>query len=113
MACQILIGNVDQIPKGEARTFDVNGLHIAVYHTHSGEVFATQPDCPHRGGPLADGLIGGTTVVCPLHDRSFDLRTGKNLSGDCIDVRTYPVTLKQDGRIALQIELARHREGLG
>ena len=113
MACQILIGNVDQIPKGEARTFDVNGLHIAVYHTHSGEVCATQPDCPHRGGPLADGLIGGTTVVCPLHDRSFDLRTGKNLSGDCIDVRTYPVTLKQDGRIALQIELARHREGLG
>ena len=54
MACQILIGNVDQIPKGEARTFDVNGLHIAVYHTHSGEVFATQPDCPHRGGPLAE-----------------------------------------------------------
>jgi nitrite reductase (NADH) small subunit len=113
MACQILIGNVDQIPKGEARTFEVNGLRIAVFHTYSGEVFATQPDCPHRGGPLADGLIGGTTVVCPLHDRSFDLRTGKNLSGDCTDIRTYPVTLEQDGGIALQIELARHREGLG
>jgi nitrite reductase (NADH) small subunit len=52
-------------------------------------------------------------VLCPLHDRSFDLRTGKNLSGDCIDIRTYPVTLKQDGGIALQIELAKHREGLG
>jgi nitrite reductase (NADH) small subunit len=38
MVFQILIGNVDQIPKGEARTFEVNGLHIAVYHTHSGEV---------------------------------------------------------------------------
>ena len=90
MASKILIGSVDQIPKGEARTFDVNGLHNAVYHTHSGEVFATQPDC-RSGGPLADGLIGGTTVVCPLHDRSFDLRTGKNLSGDCTDIRTYPV----------------------
>ena len=105
MACQILIGNVDQIPKGEARTFDVNGLHIAVYHTHSGEVFATQPDCPHRGGPLADGLIGGTTILCPLHDRSFDLRTGKNLSGDCTNIRAYPVILRQDGGIALQIDL--------
>jgi nitrite reductase (NADH) small subunit len=105
MACQILIGNVDQIPKGEARTFDVNGLHIAVYHTHSGEVFATQPDCPHRRGPLADGLIGGTTILCPLHDRSFDLRTGKNLSGDCADIRAYPVILRQDGGIALQIDL--------
>ena len=113
MACQILIGNVDQIPKGEGRTFEVNGLQIAVFRICSGEAFATQPDCPHRGGPLADGLIGGTTVVCPLHDRSFDLRTGKNLSGDCIDIRTYPVTLEQDGGIALQIELARHREGLG
>jgi nitrite reductase (NADH) small subunit len=112
MVFQILIASLDQIPKGEARTFEVNGLHIAVYHTHSGEVFATQPDCPHRGGPLADGLIGGTIVMCPLHDRSFDLRTGQNLSGDCADIRTYPVTLKQDGRIALQIELARHREGL-
>jgi len=37
----------------------------------------------------------------PLHDRSFDLRTGKNLSGDCTDVRTYPVVLRQDGGIVL------------
>jgi nitrite reductase (NADH) small subunit len=50
MACQFLIGNVDQIPKGEARTFEVNGLRIAVYYTYAGEVFATQPDCPHRRG---------------------------------------------------------------
>ena len=52
MACQILIGSVDQIPKGEARIFKVDGRHIAVYHTHSGEIFATQPDCPHRGDRL-------------------------------------------------------------
>jgi nitrite reductase (NADH) small subunit len=113
MACQILIGSVDQIPKGEARIFKVDGRDIAVYLTHSGEVFASQPDCPHRGGPLADGLMGGTTVLCPLHDRSFDLRTGKNLSGDCIDIRTYPVVQREDGGIVLQIDLARHREGLG
>jgi nitrite reductase (NADH) small subunit len=113
MACQILIGSVDQIPKGEARIFKVDGRDIAVYLTHSGEVFASQPDCPHRGGPLADGLIGGTTVLCPLHDRSFDLRTGKNLSGDCTDIRTYPVVQRDDGGIVLQIELARLRGGLG
>jgi nitrite reductase (NADH) small subunit len=113
MACQILIGSVDQIPKGEARIFKVDGRDIAVYLTHSSEVFATQPDCPHRGGPLADGLIGGTTVLCPLHDRSFDLRTGKNLSGDCTDIRTHPVVQREDGGIVLQIELARLRGGLG
>jgi nitrite reductase (NADH) small subunit len=113
MACQILIGSVDQIPKGEARIFKVDGRDIAVYLTRSGEVFASQPDCPHRGGPLADGLIGGTTVLCPLHDRSFDLRTGKNLSGDCTDIRTYPVVQREDGGIVLQIELVRLRGGLG
>jgi nitrite reductase [NAD(P)H] small subunit len=113
MPCQILIGNVHQIPKGEGRTFEVDGLHIAVYHACSGDVFATQPDRPHRGGPLADGLIGGTTVICPLHDRSFDLRTGKNLSGDCTDVRTYPVILRQDGSIVLSVELERRREASG
>jgi nitrite reductase (NADH) small subunit len=104
MARQAVIGRVNQIPKGEGRTFEVNGLHIAVYHTDSGEVFATQPNCPHRGGPLADGLVGGTTVICPLHDRSFDLRTGKNLSRDCADVRTYPVILRDDGGIVLSVE---------
>ena len=113
MACQILLGSVDQIPKGEARIFKVDGRDIAVYLTHSGEVFASQPDCPHRGGPLADGLIGGTTVLCPVHDRSFDLRTGKNLSGDCTDIRTYPVVQREDGGIVLQIELVRLRGGLG
>jgi nitrite reductase (NADH) small subunit len=112
MASQILVGNVGQIPRGEGRNFEVNGQHIAVYHTSSGEVYATQPDCPHRGGPLADGLIGGTTIICPLHDRSFDLRTGKSLSGDCTDLRTYPVTLKQDGGIVLSVELERRREAL-
>ncbi len=49
MARQIMIGSLDQIPKGEARIFEVNGLRIAVYYTYTGEVFATQPDCPHRG----------------------------------------------------------------
>jgi len=86
MAYQIRIGNVDQIPKGEARIFEVNGLLIAVYHTHSGELFATQPDCPHRGGPLADGLIGGeypaghfrgpfpgsSVWLCPIASRADD-----------------------------------------
>ena len=87
----------------------LSGLYI----TRTGEVFATQPDCPHRRGPLADGVIGGTTVLCPLHDRSFDLRTGKNLSGDCTDIRTYPVIRGQDGGIALRIEFERRREALG
>jgi nitrite reductase (NADH) small subunit len=97
---QRAIGTLSQIPKGEGRTYDVGGVRIAVFHTHAGEVFATQAACPHRAGPLADGLTDGGTVVCPLHDRIFDLRTGAGLGNElCITV--YPAALTPDGQIVL------------
>ena len=73
MVTRILIGEVAQIPKGEGRLFAAAGRRVAVFHVHSGEVFATQAECPHLQGPLADGLTAGTTVVCPLHDRAYDI----------------------------------------
>jgi nitrite reductase (NADH) small subunit len=94
---------VDQIPRGEGRKFRLGDAEIAVYRTQSGEVFATQSECPHAGGPLADGLIGAASVICPLHERSFDLRTGACLSGDCWRLRIYPVTLTARGGIMLEI----------
>jgi nitrite reductase (NADH) small subunit len=95
------IGHVSQVPLGEGRNFAVNGLIITVFRTRAGEVFATEPRCPHKGGPLADGLLGGTTLVCPLHDTAFDLRTGEALAGGC-RLRTYPVRQAEDGRIMLE-----------
>ena len=96
------IGSLDQIPKGEGRNFIVSDRIIAVFHTQSGEVFATQPRCPHRGGPLADGLTVGATVVCPLHDRTYDLRAGDGVNTDC-KIAVYPVHLTEDGRITLEL----------
>jgi nitrite reductase (NADH) small subunit len=96
------VGDVAQLPRGEGRTYDVAGLQIAVFHTRAGAVFATQAACPHKGGPLADGLVGGETVICPLHDRAFDLRTGQGLEPDCA-LAVYPVTLGDDGKIWLDL----------
>ena len=59
----------------------MSGEEIAVFHTRAGGVYATQALCPHRQGPLADGLIGGTTLLCPLHAWKFDLATGEALDG--------------------------------
>ena len=99
---QRAIGSLAQIPKGEGRTYDVDGTKIAVFHTHAGEVFATQSACPHRSGPLADGLTGGATLVCPLHERSFDMRTGAGIGNDdCLMV--YPVALTAEGHILLTL----------
>lgn len=96
------IGPVDQIPLGEGRNFRVGATTIAVFRTHAGKVFATQPNCPHRQGPLADGLIGGTTLVCPLHDRAFDLRTGQEAGADC-RLSTYATSVGASGTICVAI----------
>lgn len=78
---------------------------VAVFHTRSGELFATQADCPHRNGPLADGLVGEKTVICPLHAWKFDLASGKLEGGDC-KLKTYPVRVSSDGLIALTVGIA-------
>jgi|SRR5215213_4743793 len=101
-ATEYILGPLAQIPIGEGRVFDIGGLRIAVFHTRSGAVYATQASCPHRGGPLADGLIGGSTLVCPLHAWKFDLATGAALFGDC-GLTTYPARLNEDGDLALTL----------
>ena len=103
MAGEVLLGALDQIPAGEGRTFSVAGREIAVFHTAEGAVYATQAHCPHLHGPLADGLLGGTTLMCPLHDRTFDLRTGCGTSHEHLGLATFP-TRVEGGQIWLRPE---------
>lgn len=97
------IGNLSQIPQGEGRAFQIGELRIAVFHTRDGSVFATQAECPHKGGPLADGLTDSDSVICPLHDRSFDLRSG--VGPDCC-IRVYPARVTSDGTLLIATESA-------
>jgi nitrite reductase (NADH) small subunit len=102
---EVIIGPLSLIPIGEGRRFDVRGTAVAVFHTRAGRVFATQADCPHLGGPLADGLVGGSTLICPLHERAFDLVTGAGIGQPCV-LTTYPVRITQDGAIGLRMQPA-------
>ena len=63
-------------------------------------MFASQAECPHLQGPLAGGMLGGAVILCPLHHRSFDLRTGKVLAGEC-GIAIYPVRRAEDGTLLL------------
>ena len=81
-----------------------------MFHTGDGAVYATQAYCPHRHGPLADGLLGGTTLVCPLHDRTFDLKTGCGTSHENLGLATYPTRVGADGEIWLLPEAIPARE---
>ena len=96
------VGRLDAIPRGEGRVFAVAGQRMAVFRTHADGVFATQELCPHLGGPLADGLIDGAAVICPLHDRTYDLRSGDGLNTDC-RVQTWPARVGPDGVIVVTL----------
>jgi nitrite reductase (NADH) small subunit len=101
MAAERVLGRLADIPPGEGRTFELDGLRIAVFHTRAGDVFATQAECPHRAGPLADGMLAGATVTCPLHERVYDLASGRAVAGEC-GITTYPVQATEEGLMLLQ-----------
>jgi len=103
MKVEVILGPVDMIPRGEGRNFEHRGMLIAVLRSRSGGLFAVQATCPHRGGPLADGLVGGTILICPLHNWKFDLTTGAVLYGDC-SITTYPARLDDNGHIRVTID---------
>lgn len=95
------LGPRDRVPTGEGRTFAVAGRRVAVFHLRSGEVAATAAACPHRGGPLADGIVAAGRVVCPLHQRTYDLATGACLNGDDGDVEVFAAGVDGAGHIRL------------
>jgi nitrite reductase (NADH) small subunit len=95
----VVLGSVDEIPVGEARTFAIDGEQIAVFRLRDGSLRAIDAVCPHKGGPLADGLADGRVVVCPLHGHTFDLCTGAEV-GDAYSVRSYSVSAV-DGAIRI------------
>jgi nitrite reductase [NAD(P)H] small subunit len=95
------LGPAGFIPLGEGRAFVVNETTIAVFRQRDGRLFATDNTCPHRGGPLADGIVGGGKVICPLHAWKFDLETG-HCPAENVVIRTYPVRVV-GGRIVLEV----------
>ena len=99
----IQITETENIPPREGRTVKIGALSIALFNT--GEKFlAVDNRCPHKGGPLADGIVGGTTVTCPLHNWRICLETGevsKGCDAQMPPVTQYPVRV-EEGLIYLQ-----------
>jgi nitrite reductase (NADH) small subunit len=91
----IRVTNAENIPRREGRAVRVGGQEIAIFNL--GDRFtACDNACPHRGGPLADGIVSGTAVVCPLHAYRLCLDTGKVTKPDlCVKVETYPVRVEE------------------
>ncbi len=85
------ICELHELPIGLGRAFRLGEHSVAVFRTRTGKVFAVANECPHKGGPLADGMLAGDQVVCPLHTFRFDSTSGECDQPGVCAVRTYPV----------------------
>jgi len=96
----------DTIPLREGRAIHVAGHDIAIFNLGN-RFLAVENRCPHRGGPLADGIISGGNVVCPLHAWKIDLASGEVLNQavapQCI--KTF-ATRVEDGVLSLEVPVA-------
>ena len=99
---EVCVGMLTAIPIGEGRTFSVGSQEVAVFRGRDGSLFAVESRCPHRGAPLADGLLGGGSLICPYHSYRFDLKSGACLNDASCSLRTYPVR-EHDGRLLVRI----------
>ncbi|MEM8917807.1 MAG: nitrite reductase small subunit NirD [Pseudomonadota bacterium] len=96
------IGPMDQLPAMGARTLPVQGgEEIAIFRTAQGEIYALHNKCPHKGGPLSQGIVHGTEVTCPLHNWRISLASGEALGEDNGCVPTIPVRI-ENGRMYLK-----------
>jgi len=96
------IAALSDIPRQGARVVKTPAGCIAVFRTAEDQVFALDDRCPHKGGPLSEGIVHGTSVTCPLHAWVFDMATGQAQGADDGAVLTYSVRV-QGGRVLLDL----------
>ena len=94
----IRVTTTDGVPPREGRAVQLGDREIALFNL-GGQFLAMENRCPHQGGPLCDGIVTGTSVVCPLHAWKVNLASGEverpaAAKDHC--VRTYPTRIEGD-----------------
>ena len=99
----IFIARTTEIPLGERKRIEVNGLRISLFNI-DGEYYAINDTCPHKGtAPLIRGTLDGVGIKCPNHGYRFDLKTGECNIDPAFNADTYSVKV-EDGNILLDIK---------
>lgn len=92
----IRVAALAEVPEGATRLVEVNGNAVCLYNL-GGRICATQDACTHAEASLADGFIDGDVIECPLHQATFDIRTGKVLNPPATeDLLVYSVQVEND-----------------
>ncbi len=94
MAQPTKVAELKSLPPGKSVCVDIGGEKVALFNVNA-TVHAIADTCSHRGGPLSEGEIDGTTVTCPWHGACFDLKSGAALGPPATQgVKRYEVTVK-------------------
>ncbi|MBI5449790.1 MAG: nitrite reductase small subunit NirD [Gammaproteobacteria bacterium] len=102
MSDWIEVGRIEDIPRLGARVVRTPQGNIAVFRNAEDQVFALDDHCPHKGGPLSQGIVYDCKVACPLHNWRIDLASGHAVAPDEGQAAVHAVRL-QDGRIFLSL----------
>lgn len=98
----IAIGHVNDIPRQGARCVRTPEGTVAVFRTYDDKIFAMDDQCPHKGGPLSQGIVHDRAVTCPLHGMVLSLETGEALAPDEGTVKIWPIK-NENGLLFIQI----------
>lgn len=92
----VSVCRLDEIPPLGSRVYRREQGDIAIFRTANDQVFALRDQCPHRGGPLSQGIVHGTRVTCPLHNWVIGLDDGKAVAPDEGCAHRYDIKLEGD-----------------
>jgi len=97
--------SLEDIPQLGSRVVTTDTMKIAVFRTSTDEVFAMKDECPHKKGPLSQGIVHGSSVTCPLHNWKIDLASGEALGPDegCTNVFTVKI---ENGMVYISFKIA-------
>ncbi len=96
------VGGIEEIPSRGARVVASPAGEIALFRTAGNEVFALRDRCPHKGGPLSQGIVFDRRVACPLHNWVIDLETGEAQAPDEGCTNRFEVRLEA-GRVFIRL----------
>jgi len=93
---------LEEVPMLGSRVVEAGELELALFRTAGDMIFAIKNACPHKGGPLSEGIVHGTSVTCPLHNWKIDLASGEALGPDQGCANTFPVKI-ENGQIYIEL----------
>lgn len=97
------VGKIEDIPKLGARVLKTQQGNVGVFRTADNEIFALRDECPHKKGPLSQGIVHGKRVTCPLHNWNIELASGEAVAPDEGCTASYPVKV-ENGLVYLSLK---------